>query len=219
MGWMMFVSRQDAGRRLGFRLQELGVEVDVVAGLPRGGVVVAAEVAAILQRPLDVIVVRKIGHPWHREFAVGAIAEDGVLILDQDVIAAFPIDDRELEAVIAEEEGRLRQHCLKFHQDRKTHLAGRRVLLVDDGLATGATAEAAVLSARQKQAGRIIVAAPVASSGATERLRRVAGNVISCVTDPAFCAVGRYYQHFLPTTDEEVLALLRQQQADYGHAV
>lgn len=205
---MLFASRQDAGRKLGLRLRELGVKVDLVAGLPRGGVVVAAEVANILQRPLDVIIVRKIGHPWHREFAVGALAEDDVVILDKNVIAASPLSGVELEAVIEEESERLRQYQLKFRLDRETAFAGNCVLLVDDGLATGATAEAAVYSARKKNARQIILAVPVASTSAFERLARVADKVVALTTDPDFCAVGQYYKQFLPTSDEEVLALL-----------
>lgn len=216
---MVFASRQDAGRKLGLHLLELAVEVDLVAGLPRGGVVVAAEVADVLQRPLDVIVVRKIGHPWHREFAVGALAEEGVLIVDKNAIAAMPLVGAELEEVIAEEKERLHEYCLKFQHVRKPNFAGSRVLLVDDGLATGATAEAAVYSARKKQARQIIVAVPVASSSAYERLARIADRVISCHTDPAFYAVGQYYKRFLPTTDEEVLALLHRHHADYRQAV
>ena len=205
---MEFASRQDAGRRLGYRLQELAVKVDLVAGLPRGGVVVAAEVANILQRPLDVLVVRKIGHPWHREFAVGALAEDGVVILDREVIASSPLPCADLEAVIAEETARLRQYRLKFREDRQTHFTDASVLVVDDGLATGATAEAAVRSARGKGARRIILAAPVAATSALHRLARVADQVVVLITDPEFCAVGQYYRRFLPTSDEEVLALL-----------
>jgi len=173
-------------------------------------------VADLLHRPLEVIVVRKIGHPWHREFAVGALAETEVLILDQDVIAAFPLAETELAAVLAEEAGRLREYCRKFQPERKTDFAGRRVLLVDDGLATGATAEAAVQAARNKHARHITVAAPVASTSAWERLARSADQVVTCLTDPRFQAVGQYYQRFSQTTDEEVLALLRHQRADYG---
>src|SRR5580704_17023441 len=134
---MVFETRQEAGAKLGRRLKELAVEVDLVAGLPRGGVVVAAEVADVLQRPLEVLVVRKVGHPWHREFAVGALAEDGVLILDKDAITAAPLASAELEAVIEEEKLRLREYSFKFRQAHNNNFAGSRVLLVDDGLATG----------------------------------------------------------------------------------
>lgn len=215
---MVFESRQDAGRRLGYRLLELAVEVDLVAGLPRGGVVVAAEVADTLQRPLEVIVVRKIGHPWHREYAVGALAEDDVLILDREAMATAPLAAVELARVIDEERSRLAQYSAKFHHDLKTVFSGSRLLLVDDGLATGATAEAAVWSARKKNVREIIMATPVASASACERLARVANRVISLVTDADFQAVGQYYRRFFPTNDEEVLALLHRQHADYRHA-
>ena len=207
---MEFASRQNAGRQLGRRLRELAANVDVIAGLPRGGVVVAAEVARILDRPLDVIVVRKIGHPWHREFAVGALAEDGVALLDKDSIAANPLPRSELERIIAEENETLRAYCHKFHGAGPCPISGHMVLIVDDGLATGATAEAAVRFARAKNANHIIMAAPVASLSAYERLARVADRVVTLHTDPDFGAVGQYYLRFLPTTDEEVLALLRQ---------
>jgi len=206
---MVFASREEAGRRLGHHLREEGVDVDVVAGLPRGGVVVAAEVARILQRPLDVLVVRKIGHPWHREFAVGALAENGVVVLDEKVIGSSPLVRAELDEVIAEEAGRLEQYRLKFHHREKADFGGKTVALVDDGLATGATTEAAVLSARKQNARTIIVADPVASPNAVERLARVADEVIALFVDPDFDAVGRYYEFFSQTTDEEVLDLLK----------
>ncbi|MGA2246625.1 MAG: phosphoribosyltransferase family protein [Verrucomicrobiota bacterium] len=215
---MVFLSRQDAGRCLGFRLQELGVQVDVVAGLPRGGVVVAAVVANLMRRPLEVIVVRKVGHPWHREFAVGAIAEDDVFILDEEVIAAVPLARAELDAVILEEKERLRQYSLKFHEHPPPDLTDSRVLIVDDGVATGSTAEAAILTARKRGAREIILAAPVGSATACEHLARLADQVVTCLIDPNLSAVGQYYREFLPATDEEVLALLRRQHADYGNA-
>jgi putative phosphoribosyl transferase len=206
--FMAFASRQDAGRQLGQHLRNLAVDVDLIAGLPRGGVVVAAEVADMLQRPLDVIVVRKIGHPAHREFALGALAENGVVILDQTSLALNPVARADLDRVIAEETERLRDCVAKFESGHKTGFSNRNILIVDDGLATGATAEAAVLSARSLNARKIIMAAPVASPPACERLIRVADDAITLINDPDFCAVGQYYRQFLPTTDEEVLALL-----------
>lgn len=215
---MTFSSRQDAGRKLGQRLLELAVEVDLVAGLPRGGVVVAAEVAGILQRPLDVIVVRKIGHPWHREFAVGALAGDGVVILDKDMIGNNPLAQAELEDVIEEEKERLRQYQMKFCHGKKNDFKGRSVLVVDDGLVTGATAEVAVLSARGKEARSVFVAVPVASASAFERLSRQADAVVTLIVDPNFAAVGQYYKQFPQTSDEEVLALLRGQDKSFRPA-
>jgi len=215
---MLFLSRQDAGRKLGFHLRALGVEADVVIGLPRGGVVVAAEVAEVLHCPLDVIVVRKIGHPRHREFAVGALAEEDVLLLDNNALALIPSAPGELDEVIIEERKRLADYCRKFQHQHTVPFAGSRLLLVDDGLATGATAEAAIYSARKKGAGEVVLTAPVAASSSRQRLATVADRVIVFQSDPDFYAVGQYYEQFLPTTDEEVLALLHHHQPDYSRA-
>ena len=177
-------------------------------GLPRGGVVVAAEVACTLRKPLDVLIVRKLGHPLNREFAVGALAEPDVVILDNTSLRRFPATQREMEAIIAEETERLQQYRARFHQDAPSNLINRDVLLVDDGIATGATTEAAVLSARKQGARQVIVAAPVASANAVERLTRCADRVVALRVDPYFGAVGQYYAQFPQTSDEEVLALL-----------
>ena len=206
---MVFASRQDAGRQLGEFLCGRGISADGVLGLPRGGLVVAAAVARALQRPLDVLVVRKVGHPWQREFAVGALAEPDVVLLDHPFKWETPRARAELNVVIAEERERLREHCLQFHHHGSVVLEGRSVLLVDDGLATGATAEAAMISARQQKARRVIIAAPVASTHAVERLRRVADEVEVLFTDPDFGAVGQYYSEFSQTSTDEVMALLR----------
>ena len=206
---MLFASRQDAGRQLGKFLRKRGISADVVLGLPRGGVVVAAGVARALQRPLDVLIVRKIGHPWQREFAVGALAEPDVVIFDRTFQWKNPLARAELDDVIAEEKKRLREYRAQFHRKAAPALEGKMVLLVDDGLATGATAEAAVLSARQQKARRVIISAPVASTPAVERLRRVADEVMVLFEDPDFEAVGQHYANFSQTTDAEVMALLR----------
>jgi len=206
---MMFASREEAGHRLGHYLKEEGVRAELVLGLPRGGVVVAAAVARVLRLPLEVVIVRKIGHPWHREFAVGALAENGIVVLDQAAVGTNPLMRGELSEIINEEEQRLRSYQARFHRDGFPDLVGKAVLVVDDGLATGATTEAAVLSIKKRQAGRIIVAAPVASTNAVERLRRVADEVRALLVDPDFDAVGRYYEIFSQTTDEEVLGLLK----------
>jgi putative phosphoribosyl transferase len=206
---MKFASRTDAGQRLARHLVEQGIEADLVLGLPRGGVVVAAEVARALHRPLDVLIVRKIGHPWQREFAVGALAEPDVVLFDKSFKWKNPLARTELDGVIAEERERLREYRLQFHRTAAPALDGKMVLLVDDGLATGATAEAAVISAKQQKARRVIIAAPVASTHAVERLRRVADDVAVLFPDADFEAVGQYYGEFSQTTDAEVMALLR----------
>jgi putative phosphoribosyl transferase len=205
---MMFASREDAGRQLGHYLKAMGMQADRVLGLPRGGVVVGAEVAHVLDLPLGVLIVRKIGHPWHREFAVGAMAEGGVVIVDEQLIGKNPLLRSELAHIIAEEQERLRGYQSRFQQEQIS-LRGKRVLLVDDGLATGSTTEAAVASARKQGAHKVIVSAPVASTTAVQRLRTVADGILALFVDPDFDAVGRYYEVFAQTTDDEVLDLLR----------
>ena len=204
----MFASREDAGRRLGHYLLDHDIRADIILGLPRGGVVVAAEVAKILQAPLDVVVVRKIGHPLHREFAVGALAEPDVVVLDESVIGRNPLIRMQLKQVIDEEQERLQRYGQTFHRNGLPDLSNKSVLLVDDGLATGATTEAAAEAVKRRDARQVIVAAPVASTNAIERLNRVADGVQVMLVDPDFDAVGRYYDSFTQTTDEEVLELL-----------
>jgi putative phosphoribosyl transferase len=207
---MIFASRQDAGRRLGKWLQQRGLTADVVLGLPRGGVVVAAEVARELNLPLDVLVVRKIGHPQQPEFALGALAEPDSIFLNEESLHEFPVTEAALNDVIAAERAHLLDYRRRFHLSEMPALAGKIVLLVDDGLATGATAEAAAISVRKQKATRIVITAPVASTNAVERLRRVADAVEVLSEEPGFLAVGQYYREFAPTEDAEVIALLRE---------
>lgn len=211
---MKFASRQDAGKQLGIRLAAQNTQADLVVGLPRGGVIVADEVAKALNRPLDILVVRKIGHPQFREFAAGALAEAGVIVLDEDALRKAPVRPRELEEVIAEETVRLNDYSEKFGSDKRTPLAGQRVILVDDGLATGATAEAAVRSARRQGASAVVVAIPIASENGYRRLANISDQVIALKVDPAFEAVGQYYRSFPQATDEEVLAILSSRARD-----
>src|SRR3954469_8002362 len=189
----MFASREDAGRQLADALRHDRVTADVVLGLPRGGVVVAAEVAHTLGVPLDVVIVRKIGHPFQREFAVGALAEGGVVVLDERTIEHNALLQIELDRVIDEEKERLGNYEKRFHLHGKPDLFGKTAILVDDGLATGATTEAAARSVRQRGVGHLIIAAPVASTNATARLERVADSVRVLISDPYFEAVGAYY--------------------------
>jgi predicted phosphoribosyltransferase len=205
---MKFASRQDAGRLLGKFLRQCDVSADIVLGLPRGGAVVAAEVARELGLPLDVLVVRKIGHPLQREFAIGAIAEPDVLMLDETAITGFPVSRYQLNEVIAEETARLGEYRSRFRRSAAPSLKDKTVLLVDDGLATGASAEAAVLSVKRQKPRLVIVAAPVASTSAFDKLARAVDQVVVLVADPDFEAVGQYYENFAQTTDEEVVALL-----------
>lgn len=207
---MRFESRTEAGQRLGAYLLERGVTADLVLGLPRGGVLVAAEVARALRCPLDLLVVRKIGHPWNREFAVGAIAEGDVVVLDRVLIGPDRPLQMAVQAILAEEQHRLREYQALFRRSRPMPRADRAILLVDDGLATGASMEVAVQAVRRQSARSVTVAVPVASPEAVERLRAVADHVVSLWTDPGFDAVGRYYRHFEQTNDAEVLQRLRE---------
>jgi putative phosphoribosyl transferase len=203
-----YLSREDAGRRLGQYLVEKNVRPDFVLGLPRGGVIVAAQVAGLLQCALGALAVRKIGHPKHREYAVGALAEGGVVRLDEAALAESNIVAGDLQKIIAEETKRLQAAEAMFHATGKFELRDKVVLIVDDGLATGATAEAAVMSARNQKARQVLVAVPVTSINAGERMAAVADGFHALVTDPNFAAVGQYYDSFPQVSDEAVMALL-----------
>lgn len=206
---MLYRDRSDAGRRLAARLESRRAARPIVLGLPRGGVVVAAEVAAALDAPLDVLCVRKVGAPGAEEFALGAVAAD-VTVMNQILVADLGIPRRYLEAAVQRERAELRRRERLYRGERAPmEVRGRSVLVVDDGLATGATALAAVQVLRRLGAGRIVVAAPVGSAEAVAALRAEADEVV-CLEVPAeFRAVGLWYDDFLPTTDAEVISCLR----------
>ncbi|MCP2323768.1 putative phosphoribosyl transferase [Hamadaea flava] len=210
-----FRDRADAGRRLAARLVEAGSvparaergEV-VVLGLPRGGVPVAAEIAAVLGAPLDVIVVRKLGHPEQPEFAVGAIGEENARIL---TAGARGLPESAVAHISAVESAELDRRVRRLRGDRPpVPLQGRTALIVDDGIATGATAAVACQVARARGATSVIVAAPVAPPGAIADLAPLADEVIAVVTPDVFHAVGAWYDDFSATTDDEVAAILTQ---------
>ena len=207
---MAFASRQAAGVELGDYLERESLRPDFVLGLPRGGVVVAAEVARRLDAQLDVLVVRKIGHPRHREFAVGAIAEPDIVILDHAAIERTHVHPDELRQIIAEEMQRLHEYQSLFERNDPPDIAGKSVLIVDDGLATGSTMEVAVKSALQRRAAEVAVAIPVASSSAFDRIQAAGARVYALIVDPEFDAVGRFYDTFTQVEDDEVVELLRQ---------
>jgi putative phosphoribosyl transferase len=209
-----FRNRHDAGRRLAALLEPFRGERPVVVGIPRGGVPVAAEVAQALGAALDVAVVRKIGAPRSPEFAIGALAEGGVCVLSDQVVRALGLSEGELQALIARVEGELLERLVRYRGEREpAELGGRTAILVDDGLATGRSALAAVRSLRKRGAARVVLAVPVAAPESAGELRRHADEVV-CVEEPAdLWAVGYWYQDFRATTDEEVAALL----ARYAH--
>ncbi|GIH06395.1 hypothetical protein Rhe02_44620 [Rhizocola hellebori] len=204
-----FADREAAGRELAQRLAHLRNpgEEPVVLGLPRGGVPVAAQVARELSAPLDVIVVRKLGLPWQPELAMGAIGEDGAIVLNEEI--AGQVSQADLDQVVARERAELQRRVALWRGGReRVPLAGRTVVIVDDGVATGATAAAACAVARHAGAARVVVATPVAPPDVVRKLRGQADEVVAVLTPLGFRAVGQWYGDFAETPDEEVTRLL-----------
>jgi len=206
-----FRDRHEAGESLGASLARYAHRDEVVVlGLPRGGVPVAFEVARALGAPFDVFLVRKLGAPGHPEFAIGAIAAGGVRVLSQDVIAELHIPREMVEEVAERERLELERREKAYRGDRpKPQLQGRTVIVIDDGLATGSTMEAAVSALREHRPAKIVVAVPVGAVESCRRLRALADEVICLRTPEPFNAVGLWYQRFDQTTDAEVVELLR----------
>ncbi|MFD9805764.1 phosphoribosyltransferase family protein [[Kitasatospora] papulosa] len=212
---MQFTDRTDAGRRLAVALRHLGRRDPVVLGLPRGGVPVAYEVAQALGAPLDVIVVRKLGVPYHPELGFGAIGEGGVRVISEEIVRRTGVGEKDLVAVERAEAAELVRRAHAYREGRpRLPLEGRAVVVVDDGVATGATARAACQVVRAQGATYVVLAVPVASPDAAARLREDADEVV-CLSAPAlFSAVGEWYRDFSQTSDEEVVALLARASAD-----
>lgn len=207
---MRFLDRAAAGRLLADRLAgHLWPDPPVVLGLARGGLPVAARVAEVLDAPLDVMVVRKVGHPRQPEFAIGALGESGVVILDHDLIERIGIAEPAVDRVVTKARTELDARVARYRRPAgRVPVAGRTVVVVDDGLATGATARAAVEVLRGGGAARVVLAVPVASAEAVVALERVADEVVALTVPHRFGAVGNWYDDFTQVTDDEVAALL-----------
>jgi len=210
----MYGDRTEAGRRLADALRERGVEADVVLAIPRGGLPVARPVADALGAPLDVVVARKMGAPDNPELAIGAVASDGSVFLNDDVVSALGVDEDYVERVRNEEAENARRKADRYRTGPSPELSGKRVVVVDDGVATGATATACLRQVRAAGADRVILAVPVGSPQTVSALRGEADEVVCPETPPHFQAVGQFYGSFDQVTDEEAMEYLGSQEPD-----
>lgn len=212
-----FADRRDAGRQLAARLRPLAGENPIVVGLPRGGIPVAAEVAAALDAPLEFLAVRKLGAPHNPEYGIGAVAEGGTRIYDPQAVAALGVDRATLESIVASETAELSRRVVAYRGARgPLPFEGRTVIVVDDGVATGVTDTAALRAARRREPRRLILAVPVCPPDSATRLRGEADEVV-CLFEPwAFYGVGQWYCDFAQVSDDEVVAFLEVARHDGG---
>jgi putative phosphoribosyl transferase len=216
----VFDDRVDAGRQLAERLESLRGQDVVVLGLPRGGVPVAFEVARALRAPLDVLVVRKLGVPFQPELAFGAIGERGVRVINESVVRQADLSEDEMAAVEAKQRAELTRRVERFRRGRgPISLAGRTAVIVDDGVATGATAKAACQVARAQGASRVILAVPIGGADTAEGFAEYADEVVCLQTPELFFGVGQGYRNFAQTSDDEVVALLGRAREGFREAL
>lgn len=211
MSERIFSDRRSAGKELAQALEDVAADGEaVVLGLPRGGVPVAYEVATTLGLPLDILVIRKLGAPGHPELAIGAVGTGGVRVLNERIITSLGVAEETVQRIAEEERHRVEEKESFLRGEREAvPLKGKRVILIDDGLATGASMRAAVATVRAKEPEQVIVAIPVAPPDTVEQLRQEVDRVV-CLNAPAsFSAVGQWYHHFDQTSDKEVQKLLR----------
>lgn len=205
----MFRDRQDAGQRLACALQGLTDEDVVIVDLPRGGVPVAAEVARRLKAPLDIRLPHKIGAPTNPEFAIGAVTEDGQLIYDEDLVTELGISPRQLIILKEQQLRRIQERAAQLRgQVKRQSLTARTVIIIDDGIATGATMEAAIRMARAEGTRRVTVAASVAQPGTLRRMRRLADDVVCVESHGRFVGVAGFYSDLRQVSDAQVVMLL-----------
>jgi len=204
-----FQNRREAGRKLGEKIKKENFENPLILALPRGGVPVASEVSQMLGVGLDVIIARKIGAPGHPEFGIGAISEESTTLFNPGAEYQFDLEGPEVKSIISEEEEELRRRLTHYRRGRKLpSLAKRTVILIDDGLATGATAAVAGKFLRTKSPLRLILAVPVCPQDINPRIREIFDEIICLKSPPNFRAVGLWYDDFTQVEDEEVLGIL-----------
>ncbi len=218
-GAVQFADRQDAGRQLALLLTRFRDVDPIVVAIPRGGVPVAYEVARALGAPLDIVGVRKIGAPQNPEYAIGAVAEGDVTIIDDAAVGRIGLGAADLAVLAGRVRHELGRRLARYGDHPRAAVTGRTVLLIDDGLATGHTAQAAACALRARGAARVILAVPVAAPQSAAALRDWVDDVICVETPVHMWAIGLWYDDFSPTSDDEVIALLREHAGAAAHQV
>ena len=203
-----FRDRTDAGERLGAALRERGIEADIVLAIPRGGLPLGRPIADALEAPLDVVVVKKIGAPGNSEYAIGAVASDGTLWRNEAAIASTGVDESYIERKQREEGQAARRKADRYRDDGQPDLAGKSVIVVDDGVATGSTARASLELIRTENPERVVFAVPVGPPDTIADLQTVADEVVCLETPRGFRGVGQFYEVFDQVTDEEAMEYL-----------
>jgi len=208
---MIYKDRKDAGKQLAEKLTHYRDKTDlIVLGLPRGGVTVAYEIARALNCPLDILIVRKIGFPGNPELAAGAVSETGTVVLNEDIVAAYGVSKAYLDRETARQKEEIARRITLYRGGKGVpHLAGKTVILVDDGVATGATAKAAISTLTQEKIAKLVVALPVASQEAEREIAPTVDEWVCLQTPAGFMAVGNYYYDFTQVEDEDVVAMLK----------
>jgi putative phosphoribosyl transferase len=218
MGRLRFRDRQDAGQQLAGELRDFAKDSPLVLALPRGGVPVAFEVARALGAELDVWVVRKLGVPWHQELGVGAVAEGGQVFVSREIIEQVGLTGLELAQITETKRREVAERVRKFRGDRpRPLLQGRTVILVDDGIATGGTARAAIEAIRSEAPKKLVLAVPVAAPDSLSALGTLVDRVVCLLTPTDLHAIGLWYDDFTQVPDEEVIRLLERSRHDQQH--
>ena len=207
---MVFESREEAGELLAARLKKYGKDC-VVLAIPRGGVVVGAQIAHALSCPLEVIITRKLGAPDNPELAIGATTSKGGVVLDQELIKRLKVTKGYIRSELSRQQKEARRREKVYLKGETIHITDKTVILVDDGIATGATVETAIQAVREKLPAKVVLAVPVAPPGTVERLRNDVDELVVLSTPEHFWAIGEFYSSFPQISDEEVVSILREE--------